>query len=370
MRILIFHTGVLPEEMYKPIFNLAERLNIEVIGFTSLNPSDDFKKLCGYTIYPADAIVMLNFDKILIGETNEETIGEFRKIFTDLNVPAEKTVGLFWLLKQSMIKKYEDFGDSVIQETLAYWKENPLSVFNQHFKDSDHTRDEVHFDEDCGLPYIFFKTVEGKERRLYYPKNANFLEVDGRKYVEDVLTEQVPTSPHLYVKDEHQVEEGDVLIDAGVCEGNFALRYADICSKIFLFEPDEKWFEPLYYSFKDCWSKVEFIPKFVSDRTNMNAVTIDDAVKIPVDSKIFLKVDIEGAEPATLRGAKKILTTNKVKASVCVYHNVDDIVKVKSIFQNCGYKTWTSAGYMVFIYDPKIWETTDFRKGILHARNF
>ena len=369
MKILIFHTGILSEEMYKPIFDLADRLNIEVIGFTSLNPDDDFKKLCNYTIYPADAIVMLNFDKILIGDTNEGTIDEFREIFMDLNVPAEKTVGAFWLLQQVMIKKYEDVNDPAIQETLEYWKKNPLSVFNQHIQ--EHTRDEVHFDEDCGLPYIFFKTVEGKERRLYYPKDANFFEVDGKKYVTDVLTEQVPTSPHLYVNGGgHEVNEGDVLIDAGVCEGNFALRYADICSKIFLFEPDKKWFEPLYYSFKDVWRKVEFIPKFVSDRTNINAVKIDDAVKIPVGSKVFLKVDVEGAEPATLRGAKKILTTNKVKASICTYHNADDIVKVKAILQNCGYKTWTSAGYMVFIYDPKIWETTDFRKGILHARNF
>ena len=144
MRLLIFHTGALTELLYKKIFELTDRLSIDVIGFTSLNPDDDFKKLCGYTIFPADAIVMLKFDKILIGDTNENTIGEFREIFLDLNVPAEKTVGIFWLLQQIMTKKYEDVRDPVIQETLAYWKNNPLSVFNQHIKDSDKTKDEVH----------------------------------------------------------------------------------------------------------------------------------------------------------------------------------------------------------------------------------
>ncbi|MBQ9487503.1 MAG: FkbM family methyltransferase [Selenomonadaceae bacterium] len=97
---------------------------------------------------------------------------------------------------------------------------------------------------------------------------------------------------------------------------------------------------------------------------------MDDVVSIPYDSKVFLKIDIEGAEPAALRGAKKILTTNKVKASVCSYHNADDIIKIKSIFQNCGYKIATSEGYMIFVYDPKIWETADFRKGVIYAENF
>ena len=81
-------------------------------------------------------------------------------------------------------------------------------------------------------------------------------------------------------------------------------------------------------------------------------------------------MDIEGAEPAALRGAKKILSTNKVKASVCSYHNAEDIIKIKSIFLNHGYRTATSDGYMVFIYDSKIWETVDFRKGIVYAENY
>ncbi len=180
----------------------------------------------------------------------------------------------------------------------------------------------------------------------------------------------MPTSPHLYVTENHNVEEGDVLIDAGVCEGNFVLRYADICSKIYLFEPDEKWFEPMYYSLRDCWEKVDFIPKALSDSTNANSITIDDVVNVPAGSKIFLKMDVEGAEPASLRGAKKILTTNKVKASICSYHNADDIIKIKSIMQNYGYRTSTSEGYMIFMYDPKIFEKADFRKGIVYATNY
>ena len=370
MKLLIFHTGLSIEE-YKRFFALIEKLNYELIGFTSLNLDDNFKILEGYTIYPADAVVMLKFDKILIDNLNFDQIATFKQIFSNLGVPPEKTSSIYWLVQQAMTMKYEDFPDSAIQETLTYWKNHELNVFNQHTAGFPPTMDEVHVDESCGLPYINFKTVEGKERRMYYPKNTGFFQAEnGKSYVHNVLIEQVPNSPHLYIKDDHKVEEGDVLIDAGVCEGNFALRYVDICAKVYLLEPDRNWFEPLYYSFRDCWNKIDFIPRFVGEFTRGSLVALDDVVNVPIGSRIFLKMDVEGAEPAALRGAKKILSTNKVKASICSYHNADDLIKIKSIFKNLGYKTGTSEGYMVFIHDYKFLETLDFRKGIVYAKNY
>ena len=98
--------------------------------------------------------------------------------------------------------------------------------------------------------------------------------------------------------------------------------------------------------------------------------TLDEAVNIPNGSGVFLKMDIEGAEPEALNGAQKILSNNKVTASVCSYHNAEDALKIKSIFQRYGYKTWTSEGYMIFMFDSKLWETADFRKGIIYAENY
>ena len=66
---------------------------------------------------------------------------------------------------------------------------------------------------------------------------------------------------------------------------------------------------------------------------------MDDVINVPKNSNIFLKIDIEGAEPAALHGAKRVLSTNKVRASVCSYHNVNDALKIKSIFQSYDYKT-------------------------------
>ena len=370
MRLLIFHTGNLNSNYYEKFFKMIEKLNHNLIGFTSLENKNNFNKIGDYTVYPTNSVVMLKFDKILIGEYSVENIKILREIFINLGIPAEKISGINWLLQQVMIRKYEDIYDIAIQDTIAYWQTHELSVFNQHTENYKHTYDEVHIDESCNLPYINFQTVENKQRRMYYPRGRNFFKGDdGKDYVKDILREQVLTSPHLYIKGKHKVDEGDILIDAGVCEGNFALRYVDICSKVYLFEPDPVWFEPLYYSFRDCWDKIEFIPKAVGENTHGNLVKLDDVVNVPVESKMFLKMDVEGAEPAALRGANKILSTNKVKASICSYHNTDDIIKIKSVFKNHGYRIATSEGYMVFIWDEKILETADFRKGIVYATN-
>ena len=355
----------------KKFFNAIERLNHNFVGFVALGTIPEIVEIDGYNFYPIEYLQRLKYDLALF-DCNLDDAQRFAPLLAHFNVPFHKVNTFNWLLKQLFSMKYGDIKDPVIQETLAYWQNHELDIWNQHMVGAETTMDEVHIDESCNLPYIIFKTVEGKERRMYYPRDGSsqVQGADGKKYVQNVLREQVPTSPHLYIKGTHKVDEGDVLIDAGVCEGNFALRYVDICSKVYLFEMDKKWFEPLYYSFKDCWDKVEFIPRAVAASTRGGAdVALDDAVNVPVGSKIFLKMDIEGAEPEALRGAKKILSTNKVKASICSYHKADDMVNIKSIFQSHGYRTATSDGYMIFIYDSKLWETVDFRKGIVYATN-
>ena len=143
MRILIFHTGSVGIEFYKKFFELIDKLDHTLIGFTSIDAKNNFKMIGDYTSYPAESVAILNYDKILIGEAEEDSIESFKEIFLNLNVPAEKISGILWLLQQIMIKKYEDIPDPVIQETLNYWKENELSVFNQHTAKAAHTYDEV-----------------------------------------------------------------------------------------------------------------------------------------------------------------------------------------------------------------------------------
>ena len=353
------------------LFNMIEKLEYNLIGFLSDDPDKYFQTSQGYMIFPINYIHVLKFDFVLI-DCYPEHLELIVANSPVLNIPKEKIKSVYWLIQQFMIKKYEDFQDPVIQETLNYWKNHDISLFNQHMENYIPTLDQVFIDESNNLPYIMFKTVEGKKRRMYFTPDYPGILDDGKgnKFIAGILREQIPTSPHLYITGNHKINYGDVLIDAGVCEGNFALHYVDVCSKVYLFEPDPDWFTPLYFSFRDCWDKVIFIPKAVSDVTQGGNITLDDSVNVPRGSHIFLKMDIEGAEPAALHGAKRILTNNKVKASVCSYHNSEDAVKIKSVFKKYNYKTWASNGYMVFVWDPNIWTTADFRKGIIYAENY
>ena len=373
MKILIAVTNNFSEETYKKFLNIIEDTGHDFTAFIS----NCEKEICNlqicdnkYIMYPLEYIPNLEYDKILIAATNQGIELEIFNKLRNLQIPREKIAEIFWLIQEFMTAKYEDCNDKTILETLKFWKTHDISTFNQHITAKD-SLNEVFFDDSCDLPYIFFESVGGKKYKLYYPKNSStFVVMDGVTYVPNILREQLPTSPHLYMKGTHKINPGDILIDAGVCEGNFALRNIDLCSKVYLFEPDPKWEKPLWYTFKDFKQEIIMFPNFLSGKTEDKFITLDDAIPELNGEKIFLKMDIEGAEPDALRGGKNLLTNNKVKVSACGYHNSNDVVKIKSVLKKFGYRTRTSGGYMIFLYDPNIWDTMDFRKGMVYAENF
>lgn len=369
MRIVILKFPYVASSICETICNMAERLEYEIAGIISFDKREMLKTIKGYTVCTPMQIYDLSWE-VAVCTYDAEDFERLLPRMIELGIGTrEQFKDRTWLLQQLMTAKYEDCADPVIQETLAYWKTHRLSVFNQHVPEDRGTLDRLFFDEACGLPYVQFKTVGGEWRRMYYAKEFRADIHDGEKYICDLMLEQQPGSPHLYTTDKHKVNAGDVVIDAGVREGNFALRYVDICSRMYLFEPAQEWLEPLRQTFKDYRDKVEIIPRFVSDVTEGERITLDDALPDLHGANVFLKMDVEGAEPRALRGANRLLTNNKVRASVCTYHNSDDLIKVKSILRQYGFRTATSAGYMIFICDPKIWETADFRRGVVYAAN-
>lgn len=370
MRLVIMKFPYVPDSLCEKTCAAAEHLEYEIVGIVTLEKNPATPEIKGYPILPLIKIFDLKWDAAILVCDDKTLLNDTVPKLVKLGIgSADQFKSRLWLLKQIMTLKYEDCADPVIQETLKYWQTNDLSVFNQLMNLNEGVADKVFRDADDGLPYIYFKTIGGDYRKLYFPREKKFDTYDGAEFVVDILFEQRPTSPHLYTTGDHQVQAGDVLIDAGVGEGNFALRYVDICSKLYLFEPASFWLESLNQTFKDYRDKVEIIPRYVADVTSDDCIAIDDALPDLHGKNIFLKMDVEGAEPSALRGAKKLLTNNKVRASVCTYHNADDIIKVKSIFRKYGFRTATSAGYMVFTYDPNIFDTADFRKGVVYAAN-
>lgn len=315
-------------------------------GIEIVSPGEAIEK--GFT-----NIIILNDAEYLIREQAEN----------GYHIPASKVQTRWYLLKLLLQVKYQNTKDKEIKEVLEYWKSNDISLYNNFMPEKKQDY-EVIWDKKINLPYIEFPTVEGKIKQMYYPRNYRFSIKDNKQVVEDILYEQLPMSPHLYTYKGHEVNDGDVILDGGVCEGNFSLRYVDVASKIYLVESDPNWKEALYYTFKEYQNKIVYCDKMLSNRDGYYSVSVDNLVKGRLD---FLKMDIEGAEISGIEGAKRTLLENKVKCSICSYHKKEDEIFLKELFKSMGYDTSTSNGYLTFLWDKDIWYNLDFRKGVVYA---
>lgn len=201
---------------------------------------------------------------------------------------------------------------------------------------------------------------------MYFPKDYNFIEdMERGKYLKNVVEcDQFENSPHLYVAEKQKVS--GILVDAGVAEGNFALRYIDDVDKAYLIESDPRWLEVLRLTFAPYNEKVIFIDKQLGKRNNDIEVTLDTIIGDGVCD--FIKMDIEGAEPDALLGAINVLKHNHPFLSVCAYHNIEDEKYIRFILNALGYTTDCSKGYMFYLYDENIDLHLDFRHGIIYGR--
>jgi len=351
MKVIFWGVGVRLNTVLQMIGTLSEE--IELVGFTD-SDSSKWEGDC----YSPKEILKKEFDKIII--MSDEFYDEIKQdIMYWFHVDEGKIENKRGLLKLLLKQKYRNTSDCEIQETLRYWETNELSFYNQRVKESTE-KYIVQWDYMENMPYIVFE-----DKRMYYPYNYKFRKIDGQKVVIDLLVEQQITSPHLYIKDDIQVCAGDVIADGGVQEGNFALRYIEKVSKAYLFECDSMWIKPLKKSFEKFSDKVILYEKALSRYNTSNTINLDTAIKGKLD---FLKMDIEGAEVSALLGGEHTLRSNNVKCAICAYHKLTDEQNICEILNAYGYRTNTSEGYMVLWDREDIWQTLDFRRGIVYGR--
>lgn len=363
-KVYFFGTGFCAE-LYAEKAKIALKSlgDYQVVGFLDNDREKTGTMFLKERVYHPDVLHDNPCDLVLLFLMNEDI---YETVFWQLAelIQPERICDYCEPLRRLLNKRYADTEDTEIKETLEYISDHKISVYNQ-FLQEDHSYDEVKWDRSIDLPYIDFMTVEGKTVAMYYPRNFRFMEKDGSLFVYGLMWEQSDGSPHLYVREGHHVSQGDVVIDAGVCEGNFALRYIDIASHIYLFEIDHLWLEPLYHTFKNYGNKVTMVPKAVSDRTAEGFCRIDDVVSgRKVD---FIKMDIEGAELSALHGAEQTFRRNNISASICSYHRNGDEKKIRVQLEKYGYQTSVSEGYMLFLHSDDTWEIGDLRRGIVYG---
>ena len=266
-------------------------------------------------------------------------------------------------MRNSILKYYEmqpkpHFPE--IEKVLGYLKYNPVTVFPYNFnKEYIAETIEVFDDQSKGLRYVL---LDGK--RLYFKKKWSKGRI--RKSFNGLLMEQDKRCPHCYESDHFKVESGDVVLDIGAAEGNFALSVVEKASRIILFESGEEWVEALEATFEPWKHKVQIVNKFVGNVSDKQCTTLDDFFSTE-DTLSFLKIDVEGAESQVLDGCNRIfLERPHLKVAICTYHKKDDEQELRQMLEKSGFQTAPSDGFM-FLYHENNIKPPYLRRGLLRA---
>lgn len=358
MKLLIFGTGEISRQVLCGVDQIIKCFDL--VGFIDNDDAKYGKEFYGRKIYHPGQIQKVDYDKICV------LLTQFHEVYNQLvygyHVLPEKIIDRKELLKYLMKEKYKNSADSDIQDTIKYWGKNPLTYFNQH-EYADVTRDKVFWDEECNMPYIIYKN-----RRLYYPRYySGFFDAEDGIYALGYREEeQAEGSPHRYLTKEINIAKGDIVVDAGAQEGDFALEFIDEIKKLYIFECNPEWIKALKMTYREYMHKVVIIPKMLGNKVDEYMTTLQEAIP---DGKVdFIKMDIEGAEVGALEAAQELLQNNNVKCTICTYHKKDDADKLEDIFRRNGYQTSFSNGHMIFYIDKDIFSTLDFRKGVIYAK--
>lgn len=354
-KILIWGTGLIANRFYKQ-FDFKD---FSILGFIDNDIKKQGQKFNNHMVYSPDILEKASFDKLII-MSNQKAFNEItNQIKVTYAVDEDKIKDVYYIVKNSLINRYKDNDDAEVGIILEYLKNHDLQVFNYEFADKYQEMPvDVKFDNTSGLYFVSYK---GK--KMYFSKKLDTKE-KVINYYRSICLEQDPMSPHLYFGNNHTVCDGQVVVDLGVAEGNFSLDVIDNVSKLYIIEGDNDWIEALQFTFKEYLSKVVILNKFISDIKTEEYDTLDNLIKEPVD---FIKMDIEGYETAALKGAKKLFAmSEKLKCSICAYHNENDEKDICSLLREYGMKYTATKGLMWYPWSIQgSTYGTDLRRGVI-----
>lgn len=161
---------------------------------------------------------------------------------------------------------------------------------------------------------------------------------------------------------------GDVVLDIGGCWGDTALYFADRVGptgKVYTFEFNPESLEVMRANFElnpDLAERIEIVERALWDSSgetlefwaagaqttvvpegaghgalSTTTVTIDDFVRTQGIERVgFVKMDVEGAEPRVLRGARDVIARDAPRLAVAAYHRPDDLAQLPQAVTACG----------------------------------
>lgn len=175
-------------------------------------------------------------------------------------------------------------------------------------------------------------------------------------FPEDRIYEMAPyifcTDTGQYFNPDFMTFGEEVFVDAGCKNLSTALKLTKYCShlkKVYAFEPDDS-------NYHDCmkskaaftevdvevfhygtWSKAATLHFSTTadgsshicedGETSIEVMSIDEAVA-GKERVTFIKMDVEGAELESLKGARNTIQRDKPKLAICIYHKPEDMVTI------------------------------------------
>ncbi len=198
---------------------------------------------------------------------------------------------------------------------------------------------EIQFDADKKLHYCLHNG-----RKLYF--TSEFTKDRIIKLYRSLVIEQDVRSAHRYIED-YNALEGYVLLDVGSAEGIFTLDNIDRIKHAYLFEAEPYWIDALRATFEPWKDKVTIVEKYVGNKTQDNFTTLDDFLQDRNFDKVFLKMDIEGAELKALQGVGSTMKSSpEMRVAVCTYHRPGDPERFEGLLKENGFQTSFSEGYL------------------------
>jgi len=153
---------------------------------------------------------------------------------------------------------------------------------------------------------------------------------------------------------EFGIKQGDIVVDAGACQGDFALIASKLTGdegKVIAFEPDADnaaileanikandagnvavikkglWSEDTTLRFRGGQGQYSALCREGEDEEtagSVDVVALDNELhRLGIDRVDFVKADIEGAEIEFIEGARRILEKSDARLAIASYHVVD-----------------------------------------------
>lgn len=270
------------------------------------------------------------------------------------------------LLYFKVLQYYEHHPSAEFESEISYLKKNGSITPFPYKQIKPIGSIEGGFDDNNQMAYILHQN-----KKLFFPEGWS-LEGARQVYANYIAIENIlgggysERSPHQYLTETFKIEEDDVVIDVGAAEGLFLLDVIDKVKRGYLFEPDPGWLLPLKATFKPYMHKVVIIEKHAANDDSVRETKLDSCVEADADN-VFIKMDVEGYEQQVLSGAENLLMQKKdVKVACCTYHKNDDAQHLKNFFEQKGFQTEFSDGYVLFPYDEQI-KPPYFRRGMIRA---